>query len=132
RPLLDLGWVSEQAILSAAEVAELLRKDEVLAHLPLPDRRAAQKKSELLEQLQAQDLPEQTFSNWCPTLDDRLLSLQVGELCDRLRLMFFGNLSQDWSEFVLADLGIYRYEPVDITPHSRGFQCRQDIEDYLH
>src|SRR5690606_18758601 len=97
RPLLALGWISEQALLSAAEMAELLRKDEVLAHLPLPDRRAAQKKSELLEQLNAQDLPAQTFSCWCPTLDDRLLSLQVGELCDRLRLMFFGNLSQDWS-----------------------------------
>lgn len=131
-PLLALGWISEQALLSAAEVAELLRKDEVLAHLPLPDRRASQKKSELLEQLQGQDLPAQTFSTWCPNLDDRLLSLQVGELCDRLRLMFFGNLSQDWSEFVLADLNIYRYESVDISPHSRGFQCRQDIEDYLH
>ena len=30
-------------------------------------------------------------------LDDQLLSLMVGELCDRLRLMFFGNLAQDWS-----------------------------------
>ena len=65
-------------------------------------------------------------------LDDQLLSLMVGELCDRLRLMFFGNLAQDWSEFVLTDLGIYRYESVDIGPESRGFQCRQDLEDYLH
>lgn len=130
--LLELGWLSEQALLSATEVAKLLRKEEVLAHLPLLDRRAAQKKSELLEQLLAQDLPAQSFISWCPNLDDRVLSLQVGEFCDRLRLMFFGNLSQEWSEFVLVDLGIYRYEPVEITPHSRGFQCRQDIEDYLH
>jgi hypothetical protein len=46
--------------------------------------------------------------------------------------MFFGNLHQDWSEFVLSDLGIYRYEQVDFLPSSRGFLCRRDIEDYLH
>src|SRR5690606_14390521 len=72
------------------------------------------------------------FASWCSTLDDCLYSLQVGELCERLRLLFFGNLSQDWSEFVLADLGIYRYEPVAISPESRGFRCREDVEQYLY
>ena len=132
RPLLELGWISEQMPLTAVEVAELLRKDELLAHLPLSDRRSSQKKTALLEQMLAQDLPAQAFSNWCPALNDRLLSLQIDDLCNRLRLMFFGNLAQDWSEFVLADLGIYRYESVDITPESRGFRSRQDLEDYLH
>lgn len=132
RPLLELGWISEQMPLTAVEVAELLRKDELLAHLPLWDRRSSQKKTALLEQLLAQDLPAQPFSNWCPALNDRLLSLQIDELCNRLRLLFFGNLAQDWSEFVLADLGIYRYESVDITPESRGIRSRQDLEDYLH
>ena len=131
-PLLEQGWITEQAALTVDEVAELLRKDEVLTHLPLTDRRATQKKAELLEQLRSTELPAQTFRDWCPGLDDQLRSLMVGDLCDRLRLMFFGNLAQDWSEFVLADLGIYRYESVDIGPESRGFQCRQDLEDYLH
>lgn len=130
--LIGLGWLSDQALLQPLEISALLRKDELLAHLPLPDRRAAQKKTALLEQLLALDLPAQPFSSWCPTLDDRLYSLQVGELCDRLRLLFFGNLSQDWSEFVLADLGIYRYEPVAISPESRGFRCREDVEQYLY
>ena len=132
QPLLALGWLSEQAALSASEIAELLLKPELLSHLPLQDRRSTQKKSALVEQLLSQDLPAQPFAHWCPALDDRLLSVQVGELCDRLRLLFFGNLAQDWSEFVLADLGIYRYEPVAISPQSRGFQCRQDVEDYLY
>ena len=30
-------------------------------------------------------------------------------LCDRLRLMFFGNLRQDWAEFVLTELGLQRF-----------------------
>lgn len=131
RPLLELGWLSERTPLEAAAVAALLRKDELLAHLPLADRRASQKKAELEAQLLALELPAQPFAAWCPNLDERLYSLQVGELCDRLRLLFFGNLSQDWSEFVLADLGIYRYEPVAIAPESRGFRCREDVDDYL-
>ncbi|WP_414718353.1 hypothetical protein [Stutzerimonas nosocomialis] len=48
--------------------------------MPLTDRRAAQKKAELLEQLRAMELPAQTFTDWCPMLDDQLLSLMVGEL----------------------------------------------------
>ncbi|MCQ4241738.1 VRR-NUC domain-containing protein [Stutzerimonas stutzeri] len=131
-PLLELGWISEQAPLTAVEITDLLRKDEMLCHLPLPDRRPSQKKAKLVDQLLAQDLPAQPFAQWCPALNDRLLSLQVDDVSNRLRLMFFGNLSQDWSEFVLADLGIYRYESVEISPQSRGFRCRQDLEDYLH
>ena len=132
RALIHSGWLSDQALLESAEIASLLRKDELLTQLPLADCRAAQKKSALLEQLLTLDLPAQPFASWCPTLDDRLYSLQVGELCERLRLLFFGNLSQDWSEFVLADLGIYRYEPVAIGPESRGFRCREDVEQYLY
>ena len=55
----------------------------------------------------------------------------VGELCERLRLMFFGNLHQGWSEFVLADLGIFRYEAVALDVASRAFQNRADVDFYL-
>ncbi|MCU1717382.1 VRR-NUC domain-containing protein [Pseudomonas sp. 5P_3.1_Bac2] len=131
QPLLAHNWLSTEALLTAEELAELLRKDEMLSHLTLPDQRKSQSKAALSEQLVALAQQPQSFRQWCPALDDQLLSLQISELCDRLRLMFFGNLGQDWSEFVLADLGIYRYEAVDISPQSRGFQSRQDIEDYL-
>jgi hypothetical protein len=129
--LLDCDWISVQAPLRSTELVELMTKDELLAHAPLTDRRASQKKSELREQLLALEHLEQPFNAWCPTLDDRLYSLQIAELCDRLRLMFFGNLSQDWTEFVLADLGIYRYEQVDISPESRGFRTRRGVDDYV-
>ena len=38
---------------------------------------------------------------------------------------------QDWSEFVLADLGIYQYETIAFPPEARGFQSRRDVDDYL-
>ncbi|MDO9625547.1 MAG: hypothetical protein Q7J46_16385 [Pseudomonas sp.] len=56
-PLLEHGRITEHAALAVDEIAELLRKDEVLAHLPVTDHRAAQKKAELLEQLRAQAYP---------------------------------------------------------------------------
>jgi hypothetical protein len=55
----------------------------------------------------------------------------VKPLCDRLRLIFFGNFRQDWTEFVLSDLGVHRYEQVEFSPASRGFRTRRDIEHYL-
>lgn len=46
--------------------------------------------------------------------------------------MFFGNLHQDWSEFILSDLGVFKYEKVTFLPTSRAFHSRQDVDDYLH
>lgn len=132
QPLLELGWLLDCAELQFDELGALLLKDELATHFAadLPSRTL--KKSELLDHLR--DLHEQPrcFTDWCPELDDCLLSLAIAPLCERLRLMFFGNLGQDWSEFVLADLGIFRYEHVPITPGSRGFRQRQDVDDYLH
>jgi hypothetical protein len=120
-PLLAQGWLIDDAALSFDELGALLLKDELAAQF------AAE-----LEHLRALHSEPRSLADWCPQLDERLLSLAIGPLCDRLRLMFFGNLAQDWSEFVLADLGIFRYEQVPITPGSRGFRSRRDVDDYLH
>ncbi|MEX5365315.1 hypothetical protein WCE03_26350, partial [Pseudomonas guariconensis] len=55
----------------------------------------------------------------------------VADLCERLRLLFFGNLHQGWSEFVLADLGVVQYEAVPFESSSRAFQARADVDRYL-
>src|SRR5690606_36138542 len=39
---------------------------------------------------------------------------------------------QDWTEFVLADLGIFRYEQVPLTADARGFRSRGEVDAYLH
>src|SRR5690606_36199680 len=39
---------------------------------------------------------------------------------------------QDWSEFVLTDLGLLRYETVSFGDSCRAMSRRQDIDDYLH
>ncbi|HLT04361.1 MAG TPA: VRR-NUC domain-containing protein [Pseudomonas sp.] len=130
-PLLDCGWLDQRVELTLPELFEHLRKDELTRYLPDAHAHARLKKQELLELLAPQHPAPRPFAAWCPDLDEPLFSLTIGELCERLRLLFFGNLRQDWSEFVLADLGIFRYEPVEIRPESRGFRRREDLDAYL-
>ncbi|HVR29903.1 MAG TPA: hypothetical protein VMS86_10270, partial [Thermoanaerobaculia bacterium] len=47
------------------------------------------------------------------------------------RLLFFGNLRQDWTELVLADLGVWRYESYPLRRDLRLFPTRAAIEDAL-
>ncbi|MCO7573590.1 VRR-NUC domain-containing protein [Pseudomonas chlororaphis] len=131
-PLLALGWVDEQAPLTLDELFGLLQKAEILQCFSDQGLPAKAKKSQWLEALRALDPQPQAFGQWCPALADRLLSLTVMPLCDRLRLMFFGNLHQDWSEFVLADLGIYSYETVEISADARGLRSRDDVDGYIY
>jgi hypothetical protein len=45
-------------------------------------------------------------------------------------LLYFGNLNQDLSEFILNDLGIYKYEKYDL---SHGFiNSIQELEEFLN
>lgn len=130
-PLLELGWVDAQCLLAFEELFGLLQKAELLgAFKPWIDHPKG-KKADWLESLAAQFTETRSFARWCPELADTLYSLTVMELCDRLRLMFFGNLHQDWSEFVLADLGIYTYEKVEFGAESRGLRTRDDVHGFV-
>ena len=47
------------------------------------------------------------------------------------RLLFFGNLHQDLTEFVLLDLGLLRYESYPLSQQDRLFNSRQLVRDSL-
>src|SRR5690554_6079102 len=61
----------------------------------------------------------------------QVVQLQDMALFDRIRLMFFGNLRQSWTDFVLVELGVQQFEPVPFTPESRAFQHRAEVDCYL-
>jgi hypothetical protein len=132
-PLLDAGWVRRDPDVSLDELFDLLLKAEVAEAFVLDAPLRAARKAEQLAALRA--LPDHVdsrpFSRWHPACGDQVLRILVKPLCERLRLVFFGNLSQDWTEFVLADLGLFRYEQVEFSAGSRGFRSRADIDDYL-
>lgn len=128
-PLLDAGLVDARPLLTIDELFPLLVKSEIAR--AFPDIGGSLRKAEQLELLRPHWPLPRSLDEWLPDLGDKVYALTAGATCDRLRLLFFGNLHQDWTEFVLADLGIMRYEKVDIAPASRGFGCREDIEVYL-
>ncbi|EJM78859.1 MULTISPECIES: VRR-NUC domain-containing protein [unclassified Pseudomonas] len=130
-PLLAQGWIDEQAPLPLDVVFEALLKAEILQCFGAAIDQPKGKKSDWLPALSERFPEVQPFNQWCAPLDDRLFSLTIMGLCDRLRLMFFGNLYQDWSEFVLADLGIFTYEKVEFCAESRGLRSREDVDACL-
>lgn len=131
-PLLHLGWLTNNQLLNMEELAGLLRKQELAQLLPGSIVLQKTRKTQLVEQLQGMYLTDRTWSEWLPESTEEAYSLTISALCERLRLMFFGNLSQGWHEFVLADLGVFRYERVAVPEDSRGFTRSDQVDSYLH
>ncbi|MGH8420260.1 MAG: VRR-NUC domain-containing protein [Pseudomonas sp.] len=131
-PLLERGWVDSRPQLDLQALFALLRKDELSLCFKAHGVKSAEKKADLLDRLLPLHGHVQPLEQWFAGFDEVVFALQVMPLCDRLRLLYFGNLYQEWSEFVLADLGIYRYEKVEFSIESRGISQREDIDICLH
>lgn len=130
-PLLALGWVSDCQPLTLEQLFQLLRKEEIVEGFASQLTRPRAAKTELYAQLQALELTPRSLHDWLPGFAEPIITLQLQALCDRLRLLFFGNLYQDWSEFVLADLGLLRYEQVAFSDESRALRHRNDVDAAL-
>jgi len=126
-PLIEAGWVSDRPVLKLGEFARLVTKNDLIRCLKLPPRYARWCKPDLVVMIAAQFAEAKYFQDWCGD-QDFVYALLVARLCERFRLMFFGNDKQTWTEFVTADLGIFRYEKVERSLHSRPFQTRVHIE----
>ena len=131
RPLAALGLVEEDPLLELDQLFDLLQKPEIGKIFQLTPHLRQLRKAEQLEALREQYAGSHRFSNWYENSGDHVYSHLSQQLCDRLRLIFFGNYHQDWTEFVLSDLGIYQYEKVAFSPAARAFRCRRDIDDFL-
>ncbi|MBF6632129.1 MAG: VRR-NUC domain-containing protein [Comamonas sp.] len=133
QPLQALGWMDEQAPMPIEVLFDLHTRAELHTILPAHLPPSTQRKQDWLQLLIDAELPAQPYTQWHPHTTENvwLLSDAIRQLGLRLRLMFFGNLHQEWSEFVLADLGIFRYETVLLPIEARAFQCRTDVDTYL-
>ncbi|GAB2906872.1 VRR-NUC domain-containing protein [Paralcaligenes sp. KSB-10] len=130
--LIEQRWLDDRPPLTLEQLFTLLTKAELgcVFDSALPDKNA--RKADQLQSLKDRYTELQPYDAWYCGATDHVYELLVMPVCECLRLMFFGNLRQDWSEFVLADLGLYAYEKVEFPATSRIFQNRQDIADYLH
>ncbi|WP_233881220.1 VRR-NUC domain-containing protein [Paraburkholderia flagellata] len=134
--LVAAGWLDAAPALDLDALAALVTKAELQAlaerlGIALEPRATRAASLEALAAHYAVAPEPRDWHAWFPASPDTVLLFASAPLCERLRLMFFGNLHQDWSEFVLADLGVYRYESVPFDRASRAFQRREDIDTYL-
>jgi hypothetical protein len=129
-PLRDLGWVDDSPSLDMDQLQRLLAKTELLLHFRLPRRYEKLNKPDLVEVLHSQYPELKPFHAWCAESNDRVYELRVARLCERFRLIFFGNFHQDWTEFVLTDLGITSYEKIPTSLQSRPFGSRLHIDAF--
>ncbi|MFL9865302.1 VRR-NUC domain-containing protein [Paraburkholderia fungorum] len=149
-PLAALGWVDTEPDLTLDDLFALTTRPELVlifadAIALIPGAKGL-RKPDLLETLRPlfyereneaeaeaaeRSATAHPLSTWHSQTTDRVFHVAIAPLCERLRLMFFGNLQQDWSEFVLADLGVFQYEKVAFAPSSRAFQQRADVDVYL-
>lgn len=131
-PLQALGWIDAQAPMPLAALFDVYTRPELICIFGKPPAHARRKNDWLVHV--ANTAPAaQTHAQWHPHSNEHvwLLSEAIRALCLRWQLMFFGNVRQDWSEFVLADLGIFRYESVALPASARAFRCQADIDTYL-
>ncbi len=133
-PLAALGWVDADAGVSLDELFALATRPELQRAFAAAPAFKGLRKAEWLEALRDADAAHaqpKRYREWDTATNEAALRVLVAPVCERFRLMFFGNLHQDWSEFVLADLGVFQYERVAFEPSSRAFQQRADVDCYL-
>ncbi|MCW4152552.1 VRR-NUC domain-containing protein [Halomonas sp. 18H] len=134
-PLQEAGWVEADPECELSELFRQLRlpelREALAGEMTAAGISRSASKATLLEALQARLTRPRPLSEWWPQAPDRLVRVTVMPLCDRLRLMFFGNLRQDWAEFVLTELGMQRFESVAFDAASRAFDRRAEVDEYL-
>jgi hypothetical protein len=128
-PLIELQWIDSRPPLSIDELVKLVTRAELSELFPRLTSNVS--KAQALVLLRATQSEPRCFEEWRGCVSEPVYWVKVAALCTQLRLLFFGNFRQEWSEFVLADLGIFRYEAVPFSRESRAFHTRQDIDDFL-
>src|SRR5947209_5076590 len=121
-PLSQCGWVDGTPDLEVTQLQKLLTRAELLRYFSVPRSHRKLSKPELVTALSARHPGSKRYFEWCPESADDVYRLTITALCDRFRLMFFGNCHQGWNEFVLTDLGVVSYERIPASLHSPAFR----------
>ncbi|MFL1466835.1 VRR-NUC domain-containing protein [Marinobacter sp. HN1S83] len=133
--LSDSHWLESSPLLGIDDLFRLVTLTELrpvfanlLMELGLPKNLPKTRMREVL----TEHFPEpQRLYEWLGDEVPAVVRLQDMPLFDRIRLMFFGNLRQSWTDFVLVELGYQQYEQVTFSTDSRAFHQRADVDCYL-
>lgn len=129
------GWLDADPLLALDDIFRLFTLAELrTAFSPILEQAGLAKslpKARMKEALQETFTDTRRLADWFDDVFSPVVRVSHMALFDRIRLMFFGNLRQTWSDFVLVELGHHRYEQVEFTPESRAFSQRSEVDTYL-
>ncbi|MBB5211882.1 VRR-NUC domain-containing protein [Microbulbifer hydrolyticus] len=125
--LVNADLLQRDPPLPLAELLPLFTKSELsdssIEVLPKALKRAA------LEQALLQQDADAVRSQL--TDSETVLAVQGAEHFQTFKLLFFGNLNQDLTDYVLRDLGLFRYEQYPLEREQLPFQTRAQLEQHL-
>ena len=133
--LITRRWLDADPLLTLDDIFRLFTLAELRTAFSPMLKQAGLAKS--LPKARMKEALQETFTNtrrladWFDDVFSPVVRVSHMALFDRIRLMFFGNLRQTWSDFVLVELGHHRYEQVEFTPESRAFSQRSEVDSYL-
>ncbi|WP_406828530.1 VRR-NUC domain-containing protein [Microbulbifer sp. ARAS458-1] len=124
--LIEAGLLLRNPVLPLRELLPLFTKNELLAHSLEPLTKSL-KRPAVEQALCKQD----ASTIQCRLTSEPLLAAQAAEHFDTFKLLFFGNLNQDLTDYVLRDLGLFRYEHYPLEREQLPFQTRAQVEQHL-
>jgi len=121
------GFLQVDPEIGREELLALFSKTELLAlHFDQPEL-GKLKRSALDTAILEQD--EDAFFDGLAK-SDRLLQVEQKDSYRLCQMLFFGNLNQSMTDFVLRDLGLYEYENYSIDLENRPYSSALDIEQH--
>lgn len=130
--LLDAGLLQTETLIDVELLSNSLTKPELL--LLFGDHLQGLKqarKDVLMQSISSQYTEPRSWQGWTNNQLGAAWYLDNQCVIRHLLLLFFGNAYQDLTEFVLQDLGVFRYETYDIDHHHRIFKSRTELDQYL-
>ena len=110
-------------------VLKLLRRSE-MAQLFAPELRGRRgRKGDWMARIAATNPP--CICRWRVRHRVPWVALREPQLLDLYRLLFFGDRRQDLTTFVMRDLGVHRYESVELSRETRLFADRAVLDRFL-
>ncbi len=125
--LAQAGGIALDPEIEPGTLLSLFTKPELLSPLEDKSALARLRRAELESQL-LDNADDDYFSRL--QRRDRMLQVLQREHYQLCQMLFFGNLNQSMTDFVLRDLGLYQFESYPIAPANRPYRNQAEIRQH--
>ena len=127
----DVNLIEIDPLLSITNLFNIFTKAELIQLFSEQLKSHKNARKEILLNILSDSYPQnQYWSQWTNDQFGKLYYVDNHAIISIFLLLFFGNPYQNLTEFVLQDLGLYRYEKYIIDPQHRVFKNREELAQY--